>query len=100
MATTTLAATLNTSISAVRPATMDRIVVIEHDGALQKILERLFSSEGYEVDVVPGGTAGLELLRQRPPSVVILDLPYPESAGCDLCRTICKFASWTAPCNS
>jgi DNA-binding response OmpR family regulator len=67
---------------------MDRIVVIEHDGALQKILERLFSSEGYEVDVVPGGTAGLELLRQRPPSVVILDLPYPESAGCDLCRTI------------
>ena len=81
MATTTLAATLNTPVSELRPATMDRILVIEHDGALRKILQRLFSSEGYEVDVVPGGVAGLEMLRQRPPSAVILDLPCPESSG-------------------
>jgi DNA-binding response OmpR family regulator len=88
MATTTLAATLNTPVSELRPATMDRILVIEHDGALRKILQRLFSSEGYEVDVVPGGVAGLEMLRQRPPSAVILDLPRPEFSGCDLCRKI------------
>jgi DNA-binding response OmpR family regulator len=81
-------ATLNTPVSELRPATMDRILVIEHDGALRKILQRLFSSEGYEVDVVPGTVAGLEMLRQRPPSVVVLDLPYPESSGCDLCRKI------------
>jgi DNA-binding response OmpR family regulator len=87
MASTTLAATLNTPMSELRPATIDRILVIEHDRALQKILRRLFSSEGYEVDVVPGGVAGLEMLRQRPPSVVILDLPYAESSG-DLCRKI------------
>jgi DNA-binding response OmpR family regulator len=87
MASITLAATLNTPMSELRPATMDRILVIEHDRALQKILQRLFSSEGYEVDVVPGGVAGLEMLRQRPPSVVVLDLPYAESSG-DLCRKI------------
>jgi DNA-binding response OmpR family regulator len=81
-------ATLNTPVSELRPATMDRILVIEHDGALRKILQRLFSSEGYEVDVVTGAVAGLEMLRQRPPSVVVLDLPYPESSGCDLCRKI------------
>jgi DNA-binding response OmpR family regulator len=67
---------------------MERILVIEHDRALQKILQRLFSSEGYEVDVVPGSVAGLEMLRQRPPSVVVLDLPYAESSGSDLCRKI------------
>jgi PleD family two-component response regulator len=77
-------ATLNTPVSELRPATMDRIVVIEHDGALRRILQRLFSSEGYEVDVVPGAVAGLEMLRQRPPSVVVLDLPYAESSPCDL----------------
>ena len=87
MASTTLAATLNTPMSELRPATIDRILVIEHDRALQKILRRLFSSEGYEVDVVPGGVAGLEMLSQRPPSVVVLDLPYAESSG-DLCRKI------------
>jgi DNA-binding response OmpR family regulator len=30
---------------------MGRILVIEDDGALRKVLRRLFSSEGYEVDV-------------------------------------------------
>src|SRR5580692_2591216 len=43
-----------------RPATMGRILVIEDDGALRKILRRLFSSEGYEVDVVPDAVCGLE----------------------------------------
>ena len=88
----TLAATLNTPMSEVRPATMDQILVIEHDRALQRILQRLFSSEGHEVDVVPGGVAGLEVLRQRPPSVVVLDLPYADSSG-DLCRKIATLIS-------
>jgi DNA-binding response OmpR family regulator len=81
MASITLAATLITPMSEVRPTTMERILVIEHDRALQKILQRLFTSEGYEVDVVPGGVAGLEMLRQRPPSVVVLDLPYGRIFG-------------------
>jgi DNA-binding response OmpR family regulator len=88
MASVTLAATLNTPTSELRPGTMERILVIEQDRALQKILQRLFSSEGYEVEVVPGGVAGLEMLRQRPPSVVVLDLPYAESSGHDLCQKI------------
>ena len=87
MASITLAATLHSPMSELRPATRDRILVIEHDRALQKILQRLFSSEGYEVDVVPDGVAGLEMPRQRPPSVVVLDLPFAESSG-DLCRKI------------
>ena len=88
MATATSAATLNTPISELRPATMDRILVIEDDDALRKVLRRLFSSEGYEVDVVPDGIAGLEMLRQKPPIAVILDIHRPESSECDLCRKI------------
>ncbi len=72
MTTATLTATLNTPISELQPAKMDRILVIEADDALRKVLRRLFSSEGYEVDVVPDGMAGLEILRQKPPSAVIL----------------------------
>jgi DNA-binding response OmpR family regulator len=53
-------------------------------------LRRLFSSEGYEVDVVPANLADLDMFRQRPPSAVILDLPYAESLGWDLCRKIAK----------
>jgi DNA-binding response OmpR family regulator len=88
MATATLEATLKTPISDLRPARMDRILVIEDDDVLRKVLRRIFSSEGYEVDVVPDGLAGLEILRQKPPAAVILDLRSPGSSGCDLCRKI------------
>jgi DNA-binding response OmpR family regulator len=88
MATATLAATLNTPISELRPATTDRILVIEDDGALRKILRRLFSSEGYEVEVVQDAVRGLATLRQRVPAAVVLDLPSPGSSGRDLCKKI------------
>jgi DNA-binding response OmpR family regulator len=77
-------------MSELRRAITNRILVIEHDGALQKILQRLFASEGYEVEVVSGSVAGLEILRQKPPSAVVLDLPYPAASGCDLCRKIVR----------
>jgi len=91
MAATTLAATLNTPISELQSHPTERILVIEHDGALRKILRRLFSSEGYEVDIVSDAVCGLERLRQGSPAAMILDLPRPGSSGCDLCK---KIANW------
>src|SRR5580698_3665147 len=88
MAATTLAATSNTPISELRPVTTDRIAVVERDRAMQRILRLLFSLEGSEVDVIPEGSACLEMLHHRLPSAVILDLPRPGSSGCDLCREI------------
>jgi DNA-binding response OmpR family regulator len=88
MAAATQVATLNTPMSDLRPAPKERILVIEDDGPLQRILRRLFSAEGYEVDVVPDGVCGLERIRQRVPAAVILDLPRPGSSGCDLCKKI------------
>ena len=88
MATTSLAATLSTQVCELRPATIDWILVIANDTALRKVLERLFSSEGYGVEVVPDGEAALEKLRQRPFSAVILDLQHPGSSTWDLCRNI------------
>ena len=60
MATTTLAATLNAPISKLQSAPMDRMLAVEDDGALQKILRGLFSSRGHEVDTPPDGEADLE----------------------------------------
>jgi DNA-binding response OmpR family regulator len=88
MATATLAATLNSPIPELRPATMDRILVIENDEALRKILRRSFSAEGYEVDVVREPFGALGMVHQKMPSAVVLDLEHPESSGCDLCKKI------------
>src|ERR1700734_1756672 len=88
MAAATLAATLNAPISELRSAPLERILVIEDDQALRKILRRLLSSEGYEVDIVPDAVSGLERLHQGLPAAVILNLPRPGSSGCDLCKKI------------
>jgi RNA polymerase sigma-70 factor, ECF subfamily len=86
--TTTLAATGNAPMSELRPATQDRILIIAGNGALQKTLQELFSSEGYEVDLAPDGLAGLEMLRQRRPSAVIVDPQHPGPSGYELCKEI------------
>jgi DNA-binding response OmpR family regulator len=88
MATITLAPILNTPLSDLRPATMDRILVIADDSALRNALHRLFSLERYEVEVVTDSVTGLARLRERPFSAVILDLQRPGSSGWDLCRNI------------
>jgi len=88
MASSTLAATSDALILELRPVALDRIAVVERDHALQKILRRLFSLEGYGVDVFPDRATCLEMLHQRRPSAIILDLPHPGSSGCDLYREI------------
>jgi DNA-binding response OmpR family regulator len=87
---TRLAATLTTPTSAMRPATpdrvIDRILIIESNHVLQETLRQLFCSEGYEVDLVPDGPAGLEVLRDSQPSAVIVDIQDPGPSDGDLCR--------------
>jgi RNA polymerase sigma-70 factor, ECF subfamily len=86
--TTTLTATKDNPMLRVRPATLDRLLIIEGNGALQKFLRELFSREGYEVDLALDGISGLEMLRQRRPTAVIVDLPHPGPSGYELCRRI------------
>jgi CheY-like chemotaxis protein len=71
-----------------RNAHSGSILVVGSDNALQKILQRLLSSQGYEVEIAPSSLNALRMLRQRPPAAVILDLPHAESHGHDLCRNI------------
>jgi DNA-binding response OmpR family regulator len=87
-----MAATSSVTAIDLRPVRADWIVVVEHDPALGKVLQRLFSAEGYQVELVSDGVSLLDMLRSRQPSVVILDLQSPGSAGCDLCREITRSA--------
>jgi DNA-binding response OmpR family regulator len=92
MATSVLTLTPNTLIAEPQSVVTPRILVIAESHALRKTLQRLFSSEGYVVEIVADDISGLEVLRKRPPSALILDLKYPASVGCDLCREIAQSA--------
>src|SRR5271155_921885 len=74
------------------PSDLKRILVIEDDRAVQKALRRLFEGEGFTVDISGNGDAGLEMFWEAKPSVLILDLKLPGTAGEDVCREITRAA--------
>lgn len=92
MAATSLAPIPNITITEPRSSLAQRILVMAENRALQRTLLRLFSAEGYEVEIVADDLVGLEMLRKSPPSALILDLKYPISVGWELCREIAQSA--------
>lgn len=50
------------------------ILVIEDNEDLAFGLQRTFEAEGYEIETVPEGEAGLAAARRREPALIILDL--------------------------
>jgi DNA-binding response OmpR family regulator len=65
---------------------MERILVVEDDGAVQKALHRLFEAEDFQVEIAGDGLAGLTAFRNTPPALVILDLRLPGMPGLEVCR--------------
>jgi len=64
-----------------------KILVIDDEPPIRKLLRMGLSTQGYDVLEAPNGKTGLELLAQEP-DLVILDLGLPDVEGLDLLRTI------------
>jgi DNA-binding response OmpR family regulator len=65
-----------------------RILVVEHDAALRKVLHHLFSSEGYDVEVLVDALPDLDVIYQMTASALILNLGGVGASRCDLLRQI------------
>jgi len=65
-----------------------RILVIEDDEAILKVLRRGLAYEGYTVDTAADGQSGLMAARDNPPDLVILDLMLPGIDGLEVCRRL------------
>ncbi len=65
-----------------------RILIIDDDHKLNQLLETFFAGFNMEVDSATRPSAGLRLLRDRQPDLVILDLMLPEMDGFAVCREI------------
>jgi two-component system, OmpR family, response regulator ArlR len=69
------------------PATRFKVLVIEDDAAISRVLHLELEHEGYEVDSARDGLEGLEKAL-REPDLVILDLMLPRMDGLEVCRRI------------
>jgi two-component system KDP operon response regulator KdpE len=64
-----------------------KVLVIDDEPPIRKLLRMGLSTQGYEMLEAPSGRIALELLAQNP-ALVILDLGLPDIGGHDLLRTI------------
>jgi DNA-binding response OmpR family regulator len=65
-----------------------RILVVEDDLDISKMLRLYFDSQGYEVLTVVRGNDALEMCRKKQPNVVVLDIMLPDMDGYDVCREL------------
>jgi len=66
----------------------ERILIIEDDDLILKMLRRSLVYEGYQVDTAFDGEGGLNLMRDNKPALVILDWMLPGMDGLEVCRRI------------
>lgn len=69
-------------------ATPLRILVVEDEERIRQFLQRGLSYEGYRVDVAEDGQIGLEIARDQPPDLVLLDVMLPGLDGIEVCRRL------------
>ena len=70
-----------------------RILVVDDEPAIQRILRRNLIASGYEVQVAEDGTAALDIIAADVPDLILLDLCLPgEIDGIGVCKRV---REWT-----
>jgi two-component system KDP operon response regulator KdpE len=65
-----------------------RILVVDDEPQITRVLRRSLMSHGYEVRVASDGVTALQTFGDWPPDVVITDLSMPNIDGLQLCRNL------------
>lgn len=67
-----------------------RILLMEDDQGQARLVQRHLERQGYSVEVVPDGVAGLASLRSSSYDIVLLDYNLPECTGMDVLAAMAK----------
>jgi two-component system, OmpR family, KDP operon response regulator KdpE len=65
-----------------------RILVVDDEPQITRVLRTTLSSQGYDIRVANDGEMALELMKNWTPHVVITDLAMPNLDGVGLCQQI------------
>jgi DNA-binding response OmpR family regulator len=63
---------------------MSRLLVVDDEERVRKLLQRVLQSEGYTVDLARTGTEGLSAATDRNYDLIVLDLMLPDRSGAEV----------------
>ena len=75
--------------------TRHKILIIEDDRAMTRLLTDNLVHEGFDVASHLAGAGALQKFRESTPDLVLLDVMLPGGSGFDLCRAITRHPSHT-----
>jgi two-component system, OmpR family, KDP operon response regulator KdpE len=65
-----------------------RILVVDDEPQITRVLRRSLTTHGYDVRVAADGLAALQTFGDWPPDLVVTDLAMPHTDGLQLCRNL------------
>jgi DNA-binding response OmpR family regulator len=65
-----------------------RVLVVEDDATIARVLEDNLVYEGFTVECASDGVQAVEKVARFVPDLVLLDLMLPQSSGFDVCREL------------
>jgi DNA-binding response OmpR family regulator len=66
----------------------ERLLIVEDDAAVRRMLERSLGAEGFEIAGAADGGAALALAERTAPDLVVLDVSMPGLSGFEVCRRL------------
>lgn len=65
-----------------------RILVVDDEPQITRVLRTSLSSQGYDIRVANDGETALEIMKDWTPDLVVTDLSMPNMDGLELCRRL------------
>ena len=66
---------------------MKKILVVDDEPHVRRIMQLTLQKNGYEVKTAQDGVAGLDIIRKEVPDAIVLDIEMPRMNGIDMCKT-------------
>lgn len=63
---------------------MTKVLLIEDDPLIYRLYQKLFSLEGFEIELAENGQLGLEKLQTFHPDVLLMDIMMPTMNGIEM----------------
>jgi CheY-like chemotaxis protein len=63
---------------------MTKMLLIEDDPLIYRLYQKLFTLEGYEIELAENGQQGLEKLKTYHPDIILLDIMMPTMNGIEM----------------